>query len=237
MFSMLIMRSVSTSREADLTTRARIRDAAIGYFAEHGFTSTTVRAIAAKAGVSPALVIHHFGSKENLREFCDGYVTDRIDELARQSAEKLSPGDMLDQLAQAPEVAHLSSYVIRALSEGGDFADRLWVRIVDDTEAYLDAAVAAGIVRPTSADERSRAEMLAAFKLGAQLLARYLLPPSHTGPPVLAIAERFTLPALELFTHGMYTTPAYLDAYLAQQRATDSSPAADGGGSPKGQGA
>jgi hypothetical protein len=43
-----------------------IRDAAIGYFAEHGFTSTTVRAIAAKAEVSPALVIHHFGPKENL---------------------------------------------------------------------------------------------------------------------------------------------------------------------------
>jgi AcrR family transcriptional regulator len=233
---MLTMRSASTSRETDLTTRARIRDAAIGYFAEHGFTSTTVRAIAGKAGVSPALVIHHFGSKGNLREFCDGYVTDRIDELARQGAENLTPGDMLDQLAQAPEVAHLSSYVIRALSEGGDFADRLWVRIVDDTEAYLRAAVAAGIVRPT-ADERTRAEMLAAFKLGSQLLARYLLPRSHTGPPVLAIAERFTLPALELFTHGMYTTPDYLDAYLAHQRATDSSPAADGDGSPKGRSA
>jgi TetR/AcrR family transcriptional regulator, regulator of cefoperazone and chloramphenicol sensitivity len=147
----------------------------------------------------------------------------------------MSPGDMLDQLAQAPEVAHLSGYVIRALSEGGDFADRLWVRIVDDTEAYLHAAVAAGIVRPTAADERSRAEMLAAFKLGAQLLARYLLPPSHTGPPVLAIAERFTLPALELFSHGMYATPDYLDAYLAQQRATDPSPAANGGDHPKGQ--
>ena len=79
--------------------------------------------------------------------------------------------------------------------------------------------------------------MLAAFKLGSQLLARYLLPPSHTGPPVLAIAERFTLPALELFSHGMYTTGDYLDAYLAQQRATDPSLAADGDGIPKGQGA
>ena len=79
--------------------------------------------------------------------------------------------------------------------------------------------------------------MLAAFKLGAQLLARYLLPPSHTGPPVLAIAERFTLPALELFSHGIYLTEDYLDAYLAQQRATDPSLAADGGGIPTGQGA
>ena len=66
--------------------------------------------------------------------------------------------------------------------------------------------------------------MLAAFKLGSQLLARYLLPPMHTGPPVLATAERFTLPALELLAHGMYTTPDNLDASLAHQPGTDSSP-------------
>ncbi|MTL11753.1 TetR family transcriptional regulator, partial [Nocardia seriolae] len=46
----------------DLTTRARIRDAAITVFGEQGF-GVGVRAIAAAAGVSPGLVNHHFGDR------------------------------------------------------------------------------------------------------------------------------------------------------------------------------
>ena len=68
---MLFMRSAS--RE-DLTTRARIRDAAVDLFARDGFAHVTVRRIATEAGVSPALVIHHFGSKEGLRAACDAHV-------------------------------------------------------------------------------------------------------------------------------------------------------------------
>jgi pimeloyl-ACP methyl ester carboxylesterase len=37
-------------------------------FAVHGPAAVTVRQIATAAGVSPALVVHHFGSKEGLRE-------------------------------------------------------------------------------------------------------------------------------------------------------------------------
>jgi TetR/AcrR family transcriptional regulator, regulator of cefoperazone and chloramphenicol sensitivity len=51
----------------DLTAAARIRDAAIEQFGEHGF-GTGLRAIAEAAGVSAALVIHHFGSKQGLRQ-------------------------------------------------------------------------------------------------------------------------------------------------------------------------
>src|SRR3712207_8086528 len=56
-----------SSADDDLTGRARIRDAAIRRFAVDGF-GTSVRAIAADAGVSPGLVIHHFGSKEQRSE-------------------------------------------------------------------------------------------------------------------------------------------------------------------------
>jgi len=60
-FSILNMRSVD-----DLTAAARIRDAAIERFGEQGF-SVGLRPIAEAAGVSAALVIHHFGSKDGLR--------------------------------------------------------------------------------------------------------------------------------------------------------------------------
>ena len=61
----------------DLTATARIRDAAIEQFGEHGF-GVGLRAIAKAAGVSPGLVIHHFGSKDGLRKACDDYVAEKI---------------------------------------------------------------------------------------------------------------------------------------------------------------
>ena len=39
-----------------------------------------IRAIAADAGVSPGLVVHHFGSKDGLREACDRHVVARFRE-------------------------------------------------------------------------------------------------------------------------------------------------------------
>ena len=61
------MRSARVGQD-DLTARARIRDSAIVYIGRHGWRAATLRAIATDAGVSPALVIHHFGSKDGLRE-------------------------------------------------------------------------------------------------------------------------------------------------------------------------
>ncbi len=47
-------------------TRAEILMVARAMFAESGYTATTLRAVALRAGVDPALILHHFGSKEAL---------------------------------------------------------------------------------------------------------------------------------------------------------------------------
>lgn len=47
-------------------TEARILDVARGMFAERGFDRTTIRSVAAAAGVDPALVMQYFGSKRDL---------------------------------------------------------------------------------------------------------------------------------------------------------------------------
>jgi AcrR family transcriptional regulator len=47
-------------------TRAEVLDAARASFAEKGFRGTTIRAVAAAAGVDPALVHHYFGTKDDL---------------------------------------------------------------------------------------------------------------------------------------------------------------------------
>jgi AcrR family transcriptional regulator len=206
----------STQRPIDdLTTRAKIRDAAIAYFGSHGFSKTTVRAIAEKAGVSPGLVIHHFGSKDGLRGACDAYVTALIDEQTQHAASQLAPADMLAMLARRPEFAIIAPYLTTALIEGGEFADRLMGRLVADMETYLGAAVAAGIARPTG-DERARAEMVTLFKLGILTFASQVAPSGTAPEDILqSVADRLTIPALELFTFGLYTSSDYLDAYRA----------------------
>jgi AcrR family transcriptional regulator len=53
------------TRKSD-RTRAAILDAAQKLFAEYGHERTTVRDIAAKASIDPAMVILYFGSKDEL---------------------------------------------------------------------------------------------------------------------------------------------------------------------------
>jgi AcrR family transcriptional regulator len=47
-------------------TEATILDAARELFAEGGFERTTIRAVAARAGIDPALVMQYYGNKEGL---------------------------------------------------------------------------------------------------------------------------------------------------------------------------
>ena len=70
-----------SSDPADLTAVAAIRIAAMGLFAERGYAEVTVRQIASAAGVSPALVIHHYGSKENLRSVLEERVAVFVESL------------------------------------------------------------------------------------------------------------------------------------------------------------
>lgn len=53
-------------RPAGRATREAIAAAARTMFDEHGYDGASVRAIASEAGIDPALVIRHFGSKEEL---------------------------------------------------------------------------------------------------------------------------------------------------------------------------
>jgi AcrR family transcriptional regulator len=53
-------------RVAGGDTRAEILTAARSMFAGLGYTATTLRAVALQADVDPALILHHYGSKEAL---------------------------------------------------------------------------------------------------------------------------------------------------------------------------
>jgi TetR/AcrR family transcriptional regulator, regulator of cefoperazone and chloramphenicol sensitivity len=219
-FSFLNVRSVIGD---DLTTRARIRDSAIRRFGVDGF-GVPVRTIAQGAGVSPALVIHHFGTKDALRAACDEHVLRQIGEAETDSVVRGSPGDMLAQLAAVEQYAPLTGYVVQALLAGGDLSRAFLERLVHDTELYLQEAVEAGRVRP-SRDPVARARYLVYLGIGALLVHLRLHPPTDgdLGPALRSYADAVALPALELYTDGLLADRTMLDAYL------DSVPAPAGG--------
>ncbi|MEZ4619135.1 MAG: TetR/AcrR family transcriptional regulator [Caldilineaceae bacterium] len=49
-----------------LYEKEEILDACLAVFAEHGYANTTTAMLAAAAGISKALIFHHFGSKKDL---------------------------------------------------------------------------------------------------------------------------------------------------------------------------
>jgi AcrR family transcriptional regulator len=197
----------------------RIRDAAVARFGRDGF-GANVRAIAADAGVSPALVIHHFGSKDALRAACDAHVHAVIRESKSRAMSELSPSQTIALLATVEQYSDVFAYMVRSIMDGGPAAAQFVDGLVDDTAAYLAAGVAAGTVRP-SRDPQGRARALVASTVGTLVMAqldgaagRAVAPTDKPAEAIVAMAERAMLAGLELYTHGLFTDSSYLDAYL-----------------------
>lgn len=62
-------------------------------FAERGAAEVTIRDIAAGAGVSPSLVIHHYGSKEGLRAAVDERATALVEMFVKELTEHAGDGE------------------------------------------------------------------------------------------------------------------------------------------------
>lgn len=209
------------STSADQSTRARIRDAAIDTFGTQGF-DTGVRAISAAAGVSPGLVIHHFGSKDGLRAACDERVLEIIRDQKLANVREPGPGRMLTALAEVDEYATVVAYMVRSFSSGGPLAESLFEHMVADAEEYLAEGVAKGVLRE-SRDPPARARYLTLANVGAMILHLQLHPVPEDSDHRAAlrdVSETLALPALELYTQGLLTDSTMLDGYLAARAPT-----------------
>jgi AcrR family transcriptional regulator len=202
----------------DLTTRARIRDAAIATFAEQGFT-VGVRAIAEAAGVSPGLVNHHFGSKDGLRAECDAHVIEEIRRAKSEFMHDASATSMFTALAEIDAYVPLVGYLVRSFQAGGDLAAKLFNDMVANAETYLAEGVESGLLRP-SHDPHARARYLAL--IGGGGLMFYLQLKAAQGPLDIRQALRDYTdevmgPSLELYTEGLLTDPQLLAAWRSKQ--------------------
>jgi AcrR family transcriptional regulator len=203
-------------RSADLTAAARIRDAAIEQFGQHGF-GVGLRAIAEAAGVSAALVIHHFGSKEGLRKACEDYIAEEIYSTKSEALQSNDPATWFAQLAEIEAYAPLMAYLVRSMQAGGELANMLWRRMIDNAYAYLEEGVRAGTIKP-SRDPHARAKYLGLTGGGGFLLYLQM----HDTPTDLRAvlrdyAQDMVLPALEIYTEGLMTDRTMYDAFLTAE--------------------
>jgi AcrR family transcriptional regulator len=153
----------------DLTARARIRQAAMSQFAEHGFERTTIRGIAAAAGVSPGLVRHHFGSKQGLRDAVDTHVLNEIRRINDEVVVESQRGEFSRSTVSRSVLRPFMGYLLQALTAGSPIVATLFDQMVEITESWFALADGQRDDPPT-VDSHTRAAVFNAMALGVPLM-------------------------------------------------------------------
>jgi AcrR family transcriptional regulator len=132
----------------EISTTERIRNAALKSFATYGTSATSLRTVAAAAGVSVGLVQHHFANKAGLIKAVDDHV------LGGLVIAAIAP-----PLAEPPadSIAEMGSRVTRMVAEQPDIVDYLGRALIEGSPlgtTIFDTLVAFGIARWNQRKER-----------------------------------------------------------------------------------
>lgn len=162
--------------DQDLTAKARIRNAALELFAQRGEDRTSMRAIAAAAGVTVGLVVHHYRTKDGVREAVEQIVVERFAAaLASVSVEdagadlaRARNDAVAEMLARHPEVV---DYLRRALLEPGGRRGQVLERLTELTHREVVA------MRESGAASRSRPDSVQVVDVIIAQMGRLFLQP------------------------------------------------------------
>ncbi|MBE1532311.1 TetR/AcrR family transcriptional regulator [Actinomadura algeriensis] len=193
------MRSVDDDR----STRAIIRDEALRLFAVHGPDRVTVRQVGEAAEVSAALVIHHFGSKEVLRETVDRHVLSllesMLDDLAADPgaadarpgpSERGAPASLADALLRRlPPDSPVPAYLARLLPGDDPAGARLFRRLYEAARRHTPSA--------------DRAAFLLVNDLAVILLRHRIADVLGTDPLSREGLARWTAEAMTVYERGI----------------------------------
>lgn len=196
-----------------MTARAHIRECALRLFAQRGADAVTIRDIAACAGVSPALVLHHYGSKSGLKEAVDAHVVTMFDDLlarAVENPEAFATGQpqMVQSFAELfathlPAGSPIASYVRRLLLSGDPAGRSLfqqWFAMSRDAMAAMEAS---GYTEPTT-DPDARAAFLMVNDLAMILLHEQIADVLGEDPLTRAGMTRWASVAFDAYLNGVF---------------------------------
>ena len=196
-----------------LTAETRIRRVALALFAEYGYDATTVRAIANAAGVSPALVMHHYGSKAGLRAAINAEVVATI---AGFIDEHLPDGDSIDEIFEAPEAGfrelfttrpELSAYIRRLFFDGDEAGLEILRQFMDISRKLSAAFEGLGWMREAP-DPEMRDLQLIILEMGPVLFYPLLSAYFEQPPLNEEIHSRWVASEFDVFMHGLFTADA-----------------------------
>jgi AcrR family transcriptional regulator len=144
-------------------TEARILDAAAQIFLTAGYERTTIRAVASAASVDAGLVMHYFGSKQELfRQVIDAAPTPGIGAAPGQAADQIL-ASLADRLASEPTA---SLALLRSMLTSPEAATAASAAIAR-YQAQIASAIPAG-------DASLRAAIISAITLGL-IVSRHLV--------------------------------------------------------------
>lgn len=185
------MRSAIDSREHLIEVATKV-------FAREGFAGTSLRMIAVEAGVSAALLVHHFGSKQSLIEET---IETTLGEWMRDK-DHLAELPLSEALSQWPQTAQDGQQKLAFFKEvmlsGGKPAQLLLERMHFEAKERLTAMTKSGVMRDI-ADIDTAALLLAVYGMAPLILSepvKKILGGDITDPE---ISEKLARSSLELF--------------------------------------
>lgn len=142
---------------SDLTAKARIRNAALALYADFGEDATSMRAIAEKAGVTVGLVVHHYGTKDGLREAIEQRIVELFAEAIDAAADSDDPRSVAgprdaavaSMLEENPAVV---GYLRRAVLDPTGNRGRVLEMLTDLTAEQVASLRTAGLASTAHAD-------------------------------------------------------------------------------------
>lgn len=191
-----------------------IRDEALRLFADRGPDAVTIRAVASAAGVSPALVIRHYQSKDGLREAVDDHVVRLLEavlaEITTGPAQPFVPAS-LPTLAEAvtsrlPPDSRVPAYLGRMLTGGGPAAAGLFRRLHAVSERVLAELARRGLA-DDGGDLPVRAAFLLANDLAVLILRDRLADVLGTDPLSPGGLRRWGAQVLSVYGGGLAARP------------------------------